>query len=214
MLAFPQTPRTALKICFWIILPLLGAALVRAQDDLPKHSPSESLDFEPRLMLDGPHAGPEAVGEPPPDGSLEDQVKQRELALQRAEQHAADSEQLYKEGILAKVEAEERVLAVTRARKDLADANLAIAVAHVISVTKSVAAHTATQADLAAAGAALKAAQDTAASARAEWDKEQLEAATVDLERKRKLYAEGVGSKREVEQAEDRLVLLSGTAAK
>lgn len=204
-----------LKMRLWMIVLLLLTALLRAQDeDLPKHVQGESFDFEPKLMLDGPHAAPEAVGEPPSEGSAEQRVKQLEVALQRAEQRAADSEQLYKEGILARVEAEDRVLRVIRARKELADANLIVAAGHADAVKKSFDAHTAAKSDLSAANLALVTARETAATASSEWEKAQLEAAREDLKRKRKLYAEGVGSRREVEIAEDRLVLLSGTAAK
>jgi len=200
----------------WIIVPLLGGTLLRAQGDLPKHSPGESLDFEPKLMLDGPHASLEAPGAPLdslPGEHPEERVKQLESNLLRAEQRAADSEQLYKDGILAKVEVEDRQLRVVKARKELADANLAVAAAHADAVKKSFDAHTTVQAEMNAANASLKTARDAAASASAEWDKGQLDAAAIDLKRKRRLYAEGVGSRREVEMAEDRLALLSGTLA-
>jgi len=196
----------------WIIAALLGTALLRAQDDLPKHAPGESLDFEPKLMLDGPHAPPVAASTPV--ASPEDRVQQMEAALILAEQHAADSEQLFKEGILAKVEVEGRALRVVQARKQLADARLTVAAARADAVRKSFDAHQASQSDFAAANAALNTARETAAAASADWDQAELDAATIDLKRKRKLYAEGVGSQREVELAEDRVALLSGTAAK
>jgi hypothetical protein len=134
--------------------------------------------------------------------------------LLQAQQRAADSEQLYKEGILAKVEVEERALRVTKATKGLADANLAVAAARADAVQKAFAAHTVSQGDLDAANAGMKTAEAADASAKADLDKGMLDAATMDLKRKRKLYAEGVGSKREVEMAEDRLALLCGTGAK
>ena len=163
-------------------------------------------------MLDGPHAG--AVVSSTSNTAPEDRIAELEKALTLAEEHAVDSEQLLKEGILARVEVEERALRVVKARKDLADATLAAATAHAGEVKDAFDAHKATQSDLDAANAALKTAQQTDAAASVDWDKGQLDAATADLERKRKLYSEGVGSKREVELAEDRVALLSGTAAK
>jgi len=190
----------------WMIAALVGTALLRAQD-LPKRDPGAPLDFEPKLMLDGPHALPAPSSPEAGVGQLED-------ALRVAEQHAADSEQLFKEGILARVEVEARMLRVVRARKELADARLAAATAQSDAARKSLEAHQASQADLDAANTALETARENAAAASAEWKKAQIDAATIDLKRKRKLYAEGVGSRHEVEMAEDRLVLLSGTAAK
>ena len=195
----------------WIIATLLGSALLCAQDDLPKRAPGEPLDFEPKLMLDGPRALPAG---PSPADSRRGGVEQMEAALRLAEQRAADSEQLFKEGILARMEVEGRMLRVVQARKELAGARLAAAAARADTVKKSFDARQAPQADLDAPNADLKTAQQTAETTAAEWNKAQIDAATRDLQRKRKLYAEGAGSRREVEMAEDRLALLSGTAAK
>jgi multidrug resistance efflux pump len=197
----------AMNLRPWIILPFMGAALLRAQDDLPHHAPGDALDFEPKLMLDGPHAAPVASPTPSP----EDRVQQCEAALLVAEQRAADSEQLFKEDILAKVEMEARILRIVQVRKELADARLDVATAQAEAAKKSFDARAASQSDLDTANAALKTAQTTAAAASAEWDKAQLDAAILDLQRKRKLYSEGVGTRRELQMAEDRVALLSGT---
>jgi hypothetical protein len=199
-----------MKLRSWILLALMGAALSRAQDNpLPRHTPDDSLDFEPKLMLDGPHA---AAASPTP--SPEDRLRRCQAALLAAEQRAADSEQLFKEGILAKVESEARFLRIIQARKELADAALQVAAAHADAVKRSFDAHESSQSDLQAANAALKDAQESAATQTADWDRAEFRAATLDLERKRKLYSEGVGSEREVQMAEDRVALLSGTSAK
>jgi hypothetical protein len=200
-----------MKLRSCILLPLLGATLLRAQDDLPRRAPGDSLDFEPKLMLDGPRASIVAAS---PTPSPEDRVRQCQATLLDAEQRAADGEQLFKEGILAKVEIEGRFLRIIQARKQLADATLAAAAAHADAVKRSVDARESSQADLAAANAALKDAQGAAAAASAEWDRAEFAAARLDLERKRKLYSEGVGSRRDLQMAEDRVALLSGTGVK
>jgi hypothetical protein len=193
-----------------VFLFALGIAVASAQDDLPKRGPADTLDFEPKLMLDGPHAA--AI--PPPTPGPEDRLQQCQAALLQAEQRAVDSEQLFKEGILAKVEIEARYMRITEARKNLADATVAVAAEEAASEKKSFDAHQATQAQLDAAIAELKTAQAADAASSADWAKAQLDAATLDLWRKRKLFSEGVGSRHEVQEAEDRVALLSGTAAK
>jgi multidrug resistance efflux pump len=199
-----------MKLRASIILSLVGAALLRAQDDLPKHIPGEVFDFEPKLMLDGSRA---SIAAPSP-ASPDDRLRQCQDALRQAEQRAVACEQLFKEGVLAKVELEARFMRIVQARKELADATLDVAAAHADAVKKSLDAHAASQSDLAAANAALKTAHDAAIAASAAWDQAQIDAANLDLERKRKLYSEGVGSRHELQVAEDRVVLLSGTLPK
>lgn len=189
----------------WILVPFMPALL--SAQDLPQKAPGDSLDFEPKLMLDGPNAAP--ISSPTP--SPEDRVQQSEAKLLRAQQRAADSEQLFKEGILAKVEVEALFLRIVQARKELADARLALAVSDADAAKKSFDAHSISKPVLDSANAAVAATQSEAGAAAADWDSAQLRAATVDLQRKRKLYSEGVGSEQEVQKAEDRVVLLGGT---
>ena len=202
--------RVALQLALTFIA-LTATSLLHAQDDLPKHSAGDTPDFEPKLMLDGPHAG---IVDSSPTPSPEDRVQQLEAAVIAAEQRAADSEQLFKEGILAKVELEARYLRIVQLRKELADARLIAAAAQADAAKRAFDGHQATQMDLDSANAALKGAQAAAAGASAEWDAAQLNAAILDLQRKRKLYSEGVGSEHDVQMAEDRVALLSGTAAR
>ena len=93
-----------------------------------------AFDFEPKLMLDGPHAAGVADASPSP----EDRVQQLQAAVTRAEARACDSEQLYKEGILAKVEVEERALAVSSRRSaTVADTQFLVAGAKAQAAKKS-----------------------------------------------------------------------------
>jgi len=161
-------------------------------------------------MLDGPNA----IASPTPVESPEERLQRCKAALAAAQKRAGVAEGLYKDGILARVEVEGRYMQVVKAGKEVADANVAVAAAHADAAKTSFDAHECPQADLDAANAGLKAAQDAAAVASAAWDKSQLDAASIDLQRKRKLYAEGVCSRRELEIAEDRMILLSGTLPK
>lgn len=193
----------------WMFVFALWAAPVFAQDALPRHANGEAMDFEPKLMLDGPQAGPaEATLGLPPD----EQLKQAQADLDRARHRAAEGEELYKEGILAKIEEEGRQMRVVRAQKALADAQLAVAAANAGTAHKALAAKQGTQQQVDDADAALKGAQSAATAAAQDWEKAQLDAAKLDLERKRTLYREGASSRREVEMAQDKVMLLSGSA--
>jgi hypothetical protein len=190
-----------MKLRALILLPLLGTEVLSGQQ----------FDFEPKVLLEGTGAAPL-----PGSQTLtpEERVEQCRTAVVQAEQRAADSEQLYKEGVLAKVEVETCFLRIVQRRKELADAVVGVAQARVDAVTKALNAHGATQADLDSANADLKAEEEAAATASVAWDKAQLDAAMLDLQRKRKLYSEGVGSRHDLQVAEDRVTLLSGTGAR
>ena len=152
--------------------------------------------FEPQLMLE------DSAPAPTPVVSPADRVADLEETLRLAEQRAADSEQLYKDGVLSKAEAEGRVLRVTEVQKKLADARLEVAEARAAAAKGP---------DGAAAKTALDAARQAAATATAQWNRAELDAAWLDLKRRRLLYLEGVATKRELEMAEERVALLTGT---
>jgi hypothetical protein len=199
-----------MKLRVWMIAGLAGTrSLLAQQDDLPKRAPGDGLDFEPKLMLDGPHIAVAAPTAPP-----EDRVEQLKEALLRAEQRAGGSEQLYKEGILAQVEVEARTLRVIEIRKELADASVSLAAAQADAAKKAFDAREATQAEMDVTAARLKTAQEGANAAAADWHNAQVGAAAIDLKRKRTLYSEGVESRHAVDLAVARLARLSGTAAK
>ncbi len=99
------------------------ACAIFAADELPTADPEETLEIEPPLL----------IGNRAPDGSIvvapqsadaapaEVDLARLESDLARARKSAASGERLYKAGIIAKVEAEERVLKVIRLEANLAD---------------------------------------------------------------------------------------------
>jgi hypothetical protein len=200
-----------MRIRSWIIAALLAVPPLRGQDALPQRSPGAPADFPPKLMLEGPNASP---GPASPIASAEGEVARLQAALLQAQQRAAKSDELYQEGVLAKVEVEERALLVIQMAGELADARLAVAQAQADDLKISFDDGRARKSDLDAANAALKAAQDAATAATAQYQKAELDAAELDLQRKRKLYFEGAATRREVEMAEDRVALLTGSAGK
>src|SRR5215831_11264645 len=92
-------------------LSFLAAAYLFAQDELPTN-PVESLDIEPPLLIqnvptqkEGPSASV-ADSKSDPDQLL--------IALESARKNVVSGERLFRRGIIAKVEAENRTLKVVR----------------------------------------------------------------------------------------------------
>src|ERR1043166_5773655 len=106
-----------------LVLPLslfLAASLL-AEEELPQE-PNEPLDIEPPLLIQeipgrGPaQRAPEVAPAPAPE--------RIQLALDKAKKSAASGERLYKSGVIAKVEAENRSKKVIRLETELAETQL------------------------------------------------------------------------------------------
>src|SRR5881409_1992529 len=104
MLALPVT-----------LLALAMAVWAADQSAGNKYEEPDSFDVEPPILKQN------LSDEPLPDGDMARLEKQ----LERAKKNAAGAERLYKIGVLAKVEVEQRLLKVIRLESDLANAQLA-----------------------------------------------------------------------------------------
>src|ERR1043166_5820362 len=105
----------------WIALPLLlvFAAALPAQEELPK-DPEQPMDIEPPLLIqEAPNQN--IVYTTPATGEQKaaPNVDQLTASLERARKSAASGDRLYKNGIIAKVDAENRVLKVIRLEAEL-----------------------------------------------------------------------------------------------
>ena len=97
------------------------AASLAAEDELPA-GPVESFDIEPPLLIQeipGRNPVPSASGLLP---ETERDPEQIQIALEKARKSAAAGERLFKNGVIAKVEAENRSLKVIRLETELAEA--------------------------------------------------------------------------------------------
>ena len=179
-----------------------------AEGDLPVRTPGERLDFEPDLMLD------DGLQQPVPDEpSPPDRVVKLASELERATRSAAAGERLFRSGVIAKVEAEQRALKVIRLKSNLAQARLLVAQAEAEEVRTRGAASEHSAEQFERAEAALAAARLEAEAAALEWQRAELAAAELDLDRQRKLLAAGIGSKARVQRAIDRVALLKAKEA-
>lgn len=186
-------------------LGIFLAASLMAEDELPT-DPSEPLDIEPPLLIQeipnrGPvQSTPEVVSERDPE--------QIQAALEKAKKSAAAGERLFRSGVIAKVDAENRVLKVVRLEEELANARLEVAKQNVAAQQSRFDAAEIPQSELEMAKSALIAATNEAASATAQRERADLEAALLNLRRQKKLLALGSGRKSEVSRAEEKVAAL------
>jgi hypothetical protein len=186
-------------------LGIFLVASLLAEDELPT-DPGEPLDIEPPLLIQEiPNRGPmRSTPEVAPDLDPE----RIQIALEKARKSAASGERLYRSGIIAKVEAENRALKVVRLESDLANARLEVAKQNVASQQGRFDTKEIPQSEMEMARSALVTAANEATSATAQREKAELEAALLNLHRQKKLLAVGSGRKSEVSRAEEKVAAL------
>jgi hypothetical protein len=187
MLALPVT-LLALAIAVW-------AADQSAEN---KSEEPDSFDVEPPILKQN------LSDEPLPNGDMARLEKQ----LERAKQNAAGAERLYKIGVLAKVEVEQRLLKVVRYESDLANARVARAKEELAEKESQLATGEITRDELESMKTALAQLTEAAQAATAKRERAELEAAEANLRRQQKLLKLGIGQKSDVTRAEERLAEL------
>jgi multidrug resistance efflux pump len=193
-----------MRFVAFLLIMFLAAPLL-AEEELPQ-DPSDPLDIEPPLLIqEVPSPGlaqsnSGAVPELDPD--------RIQIALEKARKSAAAGERLYRSGVIAKVDAENRVLKVVRLEADLANARLETAKLKVESEQARFDAAEIPENELETAKSALAAAEHEAESITAQRQKAELDAALLNLSRQKKLLAMGSGRKSEVSRAEEKVANL------
>jgi len=183
------------------------ATVALAEDELPK-DPETSFDVEPPLLFQeqpnqrGLRAGSETAPE------RESDPERIAAALERAKRSAAAGERLFRSGVIAKVEAENRALEVVRLQADLAKAQLERATADVASQQARLEAGEITPDELERAKSELAQATAAAQAASANRDRAEMDAALVNLQRQKKLLALGSGRKSAVNRAAEKVTAL------
>ncbi len=202
------------RLLFASAFCFVAAFSLRAQD-LPKKSATPEFDFEPRLMLNDlpdlplPGADPRA---PQTANSSLDVIK-LEAELEKAKKNATWRERLYKSGVLSKVEAEQSALKIVRLARDLENARLQALKREIEEKRPQAEKDESVKVRLAELETALATASTTASAASAKWDEAQRAAAEIRVQRERKLYALGAGSRSSVKRAESALQSLVGKPA-
>ncbi len=189
---------------WWIgaLLFSIACFALRAQEEmLPLPDEGQALEIEPALLIPSRNA----LGEPDlpalPDRA---DVAKLETDLARARKNAASGERMFRAGIIAKVESEERILKVVRLEAKLAEARLAAARSH-LSEQKAETQVVQIEAQLRSGENQVAEATQAAAEAAEQQQRAEVEAAVRNLARQKKLLALGSGRRADVNRAEKKL---------
>ena len=191
---------------FALLVTVIATAIALAADELPRNESDEpeSFDIEPAPLIQN-RPDEQLVAAPSP-GDLD--VVQLEKQLDRAKKNASGAERLYKIGVLAKVEVEQRALKVVRLESDLANAQVARAKAELVAEESQLAAGESTKDELEAAKATLAQLTEAAQIAAAKRGRAELDAAEANLRRQEKLLRLGSAHKSDVNRAQEKLAEL------
>jgi outer membrane protein TolC len=176
-----------------------------AADPLAQNQSQEpdSFDIEPPVLKQNLTDQPLSTTEVP-DGD----VARLEKQLDRAKKNASGAERLYKIGVLAKVEVEQRALKVARVESDFVNAQLVRAKNDLAAQESQLAAGEGTKAELETAKAAVAQLTEAAQIAAQKRERADLDAAEANLRRQQKLLRLGSAQKSDVARAEQKLAEL------
>ena len=180
------------------LLALAMAVCAADQSTAIKTEEPDSFDIEPPILKQN------LSDEPLPDGDMARLEKQ----LQRAKQNAAGAERLYKIGVLAKMEVEQRLLKVVRCESDLANARVARAKEELAEKESQLTTGEITKDELESIKTAVAQLTEAAQVATAKRDGAELEAAEANLRRQQKLLKLGIAGKDDVDRAQEKLAEL------
>jgi multidrug resistance efflux pump len=184
-------------------LPVTLAVLAMAawgadQTGGTKSEEPDSFDVEPPILKQNLS-----------DESLpEDDVARLEKQWERAKKNAAGAERLWKIGVLAKMEVEQRSLKVVRCESDLANARVARAKEELAEKESQLATGEITRDELESIKTALAQLTEAAQVATAKRERAELEAAEANLRRQQKLLKLGIAGKDDVDRAQEKLAEL------
>jgi len=185
---------------------LLATAMVTVAADPSARTKSdepEAFDIEPPILKQNlSDERLQAAGTP------DAEVARLEKQLERAKRNADGAERLYKIGVLARVEVEQRLLKVVRTESDHANARVTQAKEKVAEEESRVAAGENAKDELDAAKATLAQLTEAAQVAAAKRERAELEAAEANLRRQQKLLKLGSADKSDVVRAQERLAEL------
>jgi multidrug resistance efflux pump len=184
------------------VMFLTSAMIALAADQSSNSDEPGEFDIEPPILKQ--NLSDELAEAGTPDGD----VVRCEKKLERAKRNAAGAERLWKIGVLAKVEVEQRALKVIKCETELASARVAQAKETVAQQESRVASGETTKQELEVAKTALAQLIDAEQKAVAKRESAELESAEANLRRQQRLLKLGSAHKSDVSNAEEKLAEL------
>ena len=184
------------------VMFLTSAMIALAADQLSNSDEPGEFDVEPPILKQ--NLSDELAEAGTPDGD----VARCEKKLERAKRNAAGAERLWKIGVLAKVEVEQRALKMVKCETEVASARVAQAKETVAQQESRVASGETTKQELEVAKTALAQLIETEQKAVAKRETAELEFAEANLRRQQRLLKLGSAHKSDVTNAEEKLAEL------
>ena len=184
------------------VMFLTSAMMALAADQSSNSDEPGEFDIEPPILKQ--NLSDELAEAGTPDGD----VARCQKKLERAKRNAAGAERLWKIGVLAKVEVEQRALKAIKCEAELASARVAQAKGTVAEQGSRVTSGEATKQELEVAKTALAQLIEAEQKAVAKRESAELESAEANLRRQQKLLKLGSGRKSDVTNAEEKLAEL------
>ena len=184
------------------VMFLTSAMIALAADQSSKSDEPGEFDIEPPILKQ--NLSDELAEAGTPDGD----VARCEKKLERAKRNAAGAERLWKIGVLAKVEVEQRALKMVKCETELASARVTQAKETVAQQESRVASGETTKQELEVAKTALAQLIEAEQKAVAKRESAELEFAEANLRRQQRLLKLGSAHKSDVTNAEEKLAEL------
>ena len=186
------------------VMFLTSAMIALAADQSSNSDEPGEFDIEPPILKQ--NLSDELAEAGTPDGG----VARCEKKLERAKRNAAGAERLWKIGVLAKVEVEQRALKAIKCEAELASARVAQARETVGQQESGVASGETTKQELEVAKTVLAQMIEAEQKAVAKRESAELESAEANLRRQQRLLKLGSAHKSDVSNAEEKLAELKG----
>jgi multidrug resistance efflux pump len=186
------------------VMFLTSAMIALAADQSSNSDEPGEFDIEPPILKQ--NLSDELAEAGTPDGD----VARCEKKLERAKRNAAGAERLWKIGVLAKVEVEQRALKMVKCETELVSARVAQAKETVAQQESRVASGETTKQELEVAKTALAQLIEGEQKAVAKRETAELEFAEANLRRQQRLLKLGSAHKSDVTNAEEKLAELKG----
>ena len=186
------------------VMFLTSAMIALAADQSSNSDEPGEFDIEPPILKQ--NLSDELAEAGTPDGD----VARCEKKLERAKRNAAGAERLWKIGVLAKVEVEQRALKAVKCETELASARVTQAKETVAAQETRVASGESSKQELEVAKTALAEVIEAEQKAVAKRETAEVEFAEANLRRQQRLLKLGSAHKSDVTNAEEKLAELKG----